>query len=329
MLYLRHTVARGMGRRGAFLCASAFALTILLAGQGSARADDCQKMLGEFNRSIDTGRETEAQQLVDKIATDVQCGRFQVPAQRRLSAFRLSATHFLMARGRPPGDFERLLVAADKPQVLWQAAATMGEVRFGERRFVEAARAYDRAIEIIKNESTTPTPPSKHDIQSLLDRSAQARILAANVAQGEQGPGFVQTARNERDGTLGGLYSDNVRGIVPRAVPVPITFEYAKTDFTSIGGQAAAELLTALKEQKPSKVILVGHTDVRGTPEFNLKLSRDRAAAVSEFLRQNGLDIPVEVVGKGQSEPMQIIDASGLTQDDIYALNRRVEWRRE
>jgi outer membrane protein OmpA-like peptidoglycan-associated protein len=163
----------------------------------------------------------------------------------------------------------------------------------------------------------------------LVDRSAQSRILAANNSQSEKGPAFVSTARNERDGTLGGVYSESVRGIVPRAVPVPITFEYNKTDFTDIGSQAAAELLTVIKEQRPSKLVLVGHTDVRGTPEHNLKLSKDRAAAVAKFLRENGLEIPVEVIGKGETEPMKIIDASGLTQDDIYALNRRVEWRRQ
>jgi outer membrane protein OmpA-like peptidoglycan-associated protein len=220
-------------------------------------------------------------------------------------------------------------LAAEKPRVLWQASATLAEVRFGERRFAEAARAYDRTIEIIKNESLTPTAPSAFEIQGLLDRAGQSRLLAANVNQGEQGATFVQTARNERDGTLGGVYSESVRGIVPRAIPIPITFEYAKTDFTEIGGQAAQELLTAVKEQQPSKIILVGHTDVRGSAEYNMQLSRDRAAAVAKFLREHGLEITVEVQGKGANEPMRIIDASGLTQDDIYALNRRVEWRRE
>ena len=61
----------------------------------------------------------------------------------------------MMARGRPVADYDRLLLAAQSPEVLWQASATMGEVRFGERRFVDAAQAYDLAIEIIKNESLT------------------------------------------------------------------------------------------------------------------------------------------------------------------------------
>lgn len=335
MLASRHVVAGEgprplRGRGGLAVAARALVPALLLAGSaGFAAAADCSKLIADFNKAVDSGREAEAQQLVDKIATDAECGRFQVAAQRRLSAFRLSAVQFLMARGRPPADFERLLVAADKPRVLWQAAATVAEVRFGERRFAEAARSYDRAIEIIKNESLTPNAPSAFEIQGVIDRAAQARLLAANARQGEKGPIFVKTARNERDGTLGGVYSESVRGIVPRAVPVPITFEYNKTDFTDIGTQAAQELLTVLNEQRPSRLTLVGHTDVRGTPEYNLKLSKDRAAAVAKFLREHGLAIPVTVVGKGETEPMRIIDASGLTQDDIYALNRRVEWRRE
>jgi hypothetical protein len=93
--------------------------------------------------------------------------------------------------------------------------------------------------------------------------------------------------------------------------------------------EAARELIVALKEQRPSRIILIGHTDTRGTTEFNLKLSRERANSVAGFLRQNGLGISVEATGKGSNEPMQLSDKSGLSQDDIYSLNRRVEWRRE
>jgi outer membrane protein OmpA-like peptidoglycan-associated protein len=280
-----------------------------------------------FNRAVDGGREAEAQQLVDRIATDAQCGRFQAVAQRRLAAFRLYGAQSLMARGRPVADYERLLVDAERSQVLWQASATLGDVRFGQRQFVEAAQAYDRAIEIVKNEALTPTTPSKFDIDGLFDRSGQARLLAANLP--EKGGKFVQTARNQRDGKLGGLYSPSVRGIVPRAIPIPITFEFAKTSLTNVGELAARELVTAIKEQQPSRVVLVGHTDVRGSEQTNMKLSRDRADAIANLLREQGIEAKVNTVGRGSTEPMRLTDTSGLSQDDIYSLNRRVEWRRE
>jgi len=294
-----------------------------------ALAEDCQSLLNEFNRTVDSGDESQAQRLVDRIATSADCGRYQVPVQRRVAALRLSLAQQMMARGRPFADYERLLLAAQSPEVLWQASATVGEVRLGERRFVEAAQAYDLAIEIVKNETLTPTPPSKFDIEGLIERSGQARLLAANGAGSGGGERFVKTAKDQRDGTVGGFYSRSVRGIVPRAIPVPITFEYRMTTFTSVGQDAARELLGALQEQKPSRIVLIGHTDVRGTAEFNMKLSRDRADAVASFLKQNGLAIPIETEGRGANEPMHLSDASGLTEDDIYALNRRVEWRRE
>jgi outer membrane protein OmpA-like peptidoglycan-associated protein len=305
------------------------ALGIIGPGVGPSHAANCQQLVDAFNAAVESGREDDAQKLVDQIATDAECGRFQVAAQRRLSAFRLSAVNFLMARGRPVADYERLLVAADNPEVLWQAAATLGEARFGERRFAESALAFDRAIEIIKNESLTPTAPSKFEIEGLVERAAQSRLLAANAEPESRGRGFVQTARNQRDGKLGGLYSPSVRGIVPRAIPIPITFETGKTTFTGIGEQAARELATVIKEQSPSRVSLVGHTDVRGAADMNMKLSQDRADAVAAYLRDNGVAVTIEAIGKGANEPARLSDTSGLSQDDIYALNRRVEWRRE
>jgi outer membrane protein OmpA-like peptidoglycan-associated protein len=294
-----------------------------------ALAEDCQSLLDQFNREIDSGDETLAQKLVDKIATSVDCGRYQVPVQRRLAVLRLNAVQLMMARGRPVADYDRLLQAAQAPEVLWQASATVGEVRFGERRFAEAAQAYDLAIEIIKNETLTPIAPSKFDIEGLIERSGEARLLAANGVGAAGGEKFVKTAKDQRDGTLGGVYSRSVRGIVPRSIPVPVTFEYGTTTFTSVGQDAARELLGALQEQKPSRILLVGHTDVRGTAEFNMKLSHDRADAVASFLQENGLTVRIETDGKGANEPMHLSDTSGLSEEDIYALNRRVEWRRE
>jgi outer membrane protein OmpA-like peptidoglycan-associated protein len=286
-------------------------------------------MIGAFNQAVDAGQEAEAQAEIDKIAVSAECGRYQVPTQQRLAALRLSAAQQMMARGRPAGDYDRLLTAAEAPEVLWQASATMGEVRFGERHFADAAMAYDRAIEIVKNETLTPTPPSKFEIEGLFDRAAQSRLLAANISTPAEGPKFVQAAKDHRDGTLGGYYSRSVRGIQPRIVAVPITFEYRKSSLTGIGEDASRELLEVIKEQHPSRLTLIGHTDVRGGAEFNLRLSRERAEAVATFLRENGINVPVETEGKGSNEPIHLSDTSGLSQDDIYALNRRVEWRRD
>jgi outer membrane protein OmpA-like peptidoglycan-associated protein len=320
-------MTRKTNLRQYFLAAAVSAFPFAISGP--AFAGDCKPLIEQFNQAIDAAQENDAQGLIDKIAGSADCGQYQTAAQLRLAALRLSAAQILMARGRPVAEYERLLTAAETTEVLWQASATLGEVRFGGRRFGEAAEAYDRAIAIVKNETLTPARPEKFEIEGLIARSAQARLLAANVKMADGTTAFVPTARDQRDGTLGGVYSRSVRGIVPQAVPVPITFEYAKTTFTPIGEQAVRELADALREQRPAGIRLVGHTDIRGSDETNMKLSTARAEAVATYLKEAGVPTVIETAGVGSSEPVNLLDSAGLSQDDIYALNRRVEFIRK
>lgn len=300
---------------------------IFIAPRAPALSNPCAGTLGSFNHAVDDADFQQAQQQIDKMAGDAACSGYLVPAERRLAATRLAAVQKLMGEGHPAADYLGLLVESDRPGVLWQAAATLAEAYFGERRFAEAARGFDRAIEIVKNETLTPQAPPAADIESLLSHGAQARLLAANAPRGAQGGGFVAT--EVRDGRIGGIFSPRVRGVVPHAVPVPITFDYRSASLTPEGEEAAMELARAIREQQPSHVTLVGHTDERGGREYNMTLSLARAQAVAAFLKEHSLDVPVETSGVGADEPLRLSDTTGLTQDDIYALNRRVEWRRD
>ena len=308
------------------IVAATLALTAASCTPG--QAEDCSAKITRFNQSADVGHDAEAQALVDAIATDAQCGQFQVAVQRRLSAFRLRAAQEMMARGRPSEEYEHILAEAAHPGVLWQAAATLAEVRFGERRFAAAALGFDEAIELVKNETVTPVAPSSFEIEQLVDRASVSRLLEANAGSDHQAPTYVAAPDGKRDGALGGYFSGVVRGLGPHALPLPITFDSGKSTLTPIGEAAVRDLARAVREQQPTKVLVVGHTDVRGGADYNLKLSKDRAEAVAAFMRQNGIDVPIEAAGVGFSEPLRIEDSNGLTQDDIFALNRRVEWVR-
>ncbi|WP_028732729.1 DUF4384 domain-containing protein [Rhizobium leguminosarum] len=289
----------------------------------------CTALLDKLNTAVAAKDITAAATEADTIAVSADCGQFQVNAQRRVAALRLSAAQEMMAANQPVADYEPLLIAADSPQVLWQASATLGEIYFSARRFADAAADYQQAIEIIKNETRTPKAPPAETISDLIQRAAQARILAANPTSDNPEGSFVPAEKDHRSGVLGGIYSENVRGIVPVSIPVPITFDFDKSSFTSIGTEAAEELLEALKEQKPGRVILVGHTDRRGADDYNQKLSERRAQAVADFLKSHGIDATIDAEGRGASEPVDVTATANLTEDDVDALNRRVEWRRE
>ncbi|ARO33232.1 OmpA/MotB family outer membrane protein (plasmid) [Rhizobium sp. NXC14] len=289
----------------------------------------CNALLDKLNTAVAAKDITAAASEADAIAVSAECGQFQVNAQRRVAALRLAAAQEMMAADKPVAEYEPLLVAADSPQVLWQASATLGEIYFSARRFADAAADYQQAIEIIKNETRTPKAPPAETISDLIQRAAQARILAANPTSDNPQGSFVPAEKDHRSGVLGGIYSENVRGIVPVSIPVPITFDFDKSTFTSIGTEAAEELLEALKEQKPGRIILIGHTDRKGGDDYNQKLSERRAQAVADFLKNHGIDATIDAEGRGASEPVDVTATANLTEDDIDALNRRVEWRRE
>ncbi|MBB3914799.1 DUF4384 domain-containing protein [Rhizobium fabae] len=297
----------------------------------TANADTpaCNALLDKLNTAVAAKDIPAAATEADAIAVSADCGQFQVNAQRRVAALRLASAQEMMAANKPVADYEPLLIAADGPQVLWQASATLGEIYFSARRFADAAADYQQAIEIIKNETRTPKAPPADTISDLIQRAAQARILAANPTTDNPQGSFVPAEKDHRSGVLGGIYSENVRGIVPVSIPVPITFDFDKSSFTSIGTEAAQELLEALKEQKPGRIILIGHTDRRGADDYNQKLSERRARAVADFLKSNGIDATIDAEGRGASEPVDVTATANLTEDDIDALNRRVEWRRE
>jgi OOP family OmpA-OmpF porin len=82
---------------------------------------------------------------------------------------------------------------------------------------------------------------------------------------------------------------------------------------------AVAEFLTT---NPKVRIEIAGHTDNRGSPQSNLKLSNDRAAEVKKYLIGKGID-GGRMTGKGYG------GTKPITKNDSEAsrrLNRRVEF---
>jgi outer membrane protein OmpA-like peptidoglycan-associated protein len=97
-------------------------------------------------------------------------------------------------------------------------------------------------------------------------------------------------------------------------------------DFDSdvIKGAAATnlqELARSLNENRESELMIVGHTDARGTDSYNQDLSQRRAAAARSYLVGQGVDASrIRTVGRGEAEPVATNDSEAGRQQ-----NRRVE----
>jgi outer membrane protein OmpA-like peptidoglycan-associated protein len=79
-------------------------------------------------------------------------------------------------------------------------------------------------------------------------------------------------------------------------------------------------LATQLNKYHLDKLKIVGHTDNVGNPEYNLKLSKERAQNVSDiFIAQKFDPANIQIFGKGADQPLKSNDT-----EEHKAENRRV-----
>ncbi|MGE0786981.1 MAG: OmpA family protein [Sandaracinaceae bacterium] len=99
-----------------------------------------------------------------------------------------------------------------------------------------------------------------------------------------------------------------------------VLFETDRADLRGTAERRLSMVADALREGSGS-ILIVGHTDSRGSDDHNRELSRDRAQAVQSFLTHAGVEADrIRVEGRGESQPI----ASNATPEG-RANNRRVE----
>jgi outer membrane protein OmpA-like peptidoglycan-associated protein len=105
-----------------------------------------------------------------------------------------------------------------------------------------------------------------------------------------------------------------------------VFFDFASSRIKS-SARAVLNDLAKLLESHPEyvRVSLEGHTDTRGTHEFNLALSTKRAESVKKYLIAKGID-PDRLVIKGLGDSAPWVTKDGAALDER---NRRVEIRIE
>lgn len=105
---------------------------------------------------------------------------------------------------------------------------------------------------------------------------------------------------------------------------VQVEFEYDKADLLN---DQSAELDTFIENLKssPSKYNLhvIGHTDERGSNNYNLDLSLRRAQTVVKYFIKNGIT-PNEIISSGKGETQPLVNNNS---EENRRLNRRVEVR--
>jgi outer membrane protein OmpA-like peptidoglycan-associated protein len=102
-----------------------------------------------------------------------------------------------------------------------------------------------------------------------------------------------------------------------------LNFEQGKSKITQSSFEELNNLVAMLNESPKMVIQLEGHTDFRGSPTANLRLSEDRVNAVKDYLVSNNINVDrILTKAFGGAQP--------LTQNnsaEARASNRRVEVR--
>jgi len=133
--------------------------------------------------------------------------------------------------------------------------------------------------------------------------------LAAQVAT----PSSEQMIEQLKAPSTPGNRTRSLRNLAVEAVPAAarpslsllIQFDFDSARVRPESQEALANLAQALQsaELKSSAFAIEGHTDAKGSEEYNLKLSQQRAEAVRDFLQTKGVDGSRLIAsGKGASQ---------------------------
>lgn len=101
-----------------------------------------------------------------------------------------------------------------------------------------------------------------------------------------------------------------------------VLFGYDRSDLNVTAQGSLDKLKAALIKYPETNITVIGHTDSKGTQQYNQTLSESRANAVASYTAHNGINSNrLTTIGKGETDPI-------ATNDTVEgsAANRRVEF---
>lgn len=165
-----------------------------------------------------------------------------------------------------------------------------------------------------------PAPPPIN--QDSIDAANRAREAAAAAARARQDSINAANARAAEEERMRREAEAAARAEAMRAISAPIYFDYDQAEITADSRAILDAKLPLLTANAGMRIRIAGHTDSRGSDEYNMALGQRRAAAAKRYLTGRGIaDSRIDVVSFGEERPV----AMG-TDEGSYSQNRRDEF---
>ena len=132
----------------------------------------------------------------------------------------------------------------------------------------------------------------------------------------------LASARQVSPEALDGRLSDSYNGEVASLLDIRVVqFAYDSSEILEKYIPVIEAHAGYLSENSTTRVVLEGHTDERGSREYNLALGERRAQSLQRRLSLLGVpESQVSVVTYGEERPIEL-----MHDEAAYAVNRRVE----
>lgn len=106
-----------------------------------------------------------------------------------------------------------------------------------------------------------------------------------------------------------------------------IYFDFDKSNIREDAAVTLNVLVDLMLKYPTMEVEVSAHTDARGNDQYNLELSKRRAAATLEYLVSQGIDRKrLKSIGYGEMQPLNECIKEGMCKDEDYDINRRCEF---
>ena len=147
--------------------------------------------------------------------------------------------------------------------------------------------------------------------QDSIDAALAARTRADSIARMEQARMDRERADRERMMTE-----------ARNTVSARIYFDYDQAELSAEARATLDAKVPLLNANPGMRIRIAGHTDDRGSDEYNLTLGQRRAAAAKRYLVQRGIDDGrIDVISLGEEQP-----ASPGSDESAWSQNRRAEF---
>jgi outer membrane protein OmpA-like peptidoglycan-associated protein len=202
-----------------------------------------------------------------------------------------------------------------------------------------AAASVFFAISTIAWEADQPDDPTAHDAAKLSlltpgpDQGGQSlledirEIEGLDTAVDGQGLALLATVGglNQAINDLGAKVGEMEISV---ALSADILFDFDKADIKPTAETELTKLGLIIREKRTGDVTIIGHTDAKGSDNYNMGLSDRRADSVKNWLVKHA-QINAEVItteGLGETQPIAPnVKADGSDDIDGRTKNRRVD----